>query len=74
MVSSLAYERRDLMEAYYKFRFAFPERSSELIEVALEREREVLRAVLEGKSAYEIRHPYPVSLADLYAETESYCR
>lgn len=73
MVSSLAYERSSLLEAYHKFRFAFPDRSNMLIETAQDREQEILLGALAGKPSYEIRHPYPVSLAAMYAAAASCC-
>jgi hypothetical protein len=66
MVASLAFERRALLARYEQFRFAFPERRSELLETARAREFEYLSQALEGRPAYEIVHPYPVPLHALY--------
>ena len=66
MVASLSWERRNLMAAYDQFRFAFPGRRSDWIESATERELELLATAFAGKLAYEISHPYPVSLDDLF--------
>jgi hypothetical protein len=72
MVSSLAYERGRLLSAYQQFRFAFPARSNALIETAREREERLLAQAFAGVPAYEIRHPYPVHLADLYRAAASF--
>jgi len=73
IVGSLEYERRSLLQAYHQFNFAFPGRPNKLIENARDRERDVLLTALNGKPAYEIRHPYPVSLAELYSAAVSTC-
>lgn len=65
IVHSLQYERLPFVGAYRKFRFAFPEQASALVEQAEERERALLREAFAGKPAWEVGHPYPVSLADL---------
>jgi hypothetical protein len=66
MVFSLQYERLPFMAFYMMFKFAFPERSNPLIEGAEERQREVLLRVLNGKPAYSVYHPYPVSIPVLF--------
>ena len=74
MASSLAYERLDFMGFYLKFRFAFPGKSSELVQAASEIERERLLQVLEGKPAHLVVHPYPVSLTALREAMAPLCR
>ena len=74
MEFSLAYERLDFMGYYHKFRFAFPDRASPLVENAARIERERLETVLRGKPAFSVSHPYPVSLPALYAAMEPVCR
>ncbi|HEX6383135.1 MAG TPA: hypothetical protein VF177_00560, partial [Anaerolineae bacterium] len=66
VVFSLQEERADLMSAYFKFRFAFPEARNDLIECAEEIQRDILERVLAGKDAYSVYHPYPVSIPALY--------
>jgi len=66
MVFSLQEERIDLIAAYHRFRFAFPERRNELLEEAEERQREALLRVLAGKETAAVWHPYPVSIPALY--------
>lgn len=66
MVFSLQEERADFMAYYRKFRFAFPEARNELIETLEDREREMLIAALAQLDAWEVYHPYPVSIPLLY--------
>lgn len=66
MVFSLQEERSDLMAYYYMFRFAFPDQCNPLIEQAEERQRHLLTRLLAGKDAYELYHPYPMALPDLF--------
>lgn len=66
MLFSLAEEDQRLASCYHKFRFAFPGRSNPHIEAAPERRRALLHGALDGKQAFEVRHPYPVSLPDLF--------
>jgi hypothetical protein len=73
MVSSLDYERRALTTAYQQFRFAFPDRACAALETVRERERALLVDALDDLPAYELRHPYPVGLHDLYDAADPYC-
>jgi hypothetical protein len=73
MVGSLEYERAALTTAYQQFRFAFPDRVSPALETVRERERALLADALADLPAYEIRHPYPVALHELYAAADPYC-
>lgn len=73
MLSSLQHERMDLLAAYWKLRFAFPEAASPLIEEAQVIERERLLQVFRGKPTYLVRHPYPTSLDALYDAMRRYC-
>jgi hypothetical protein len=66
MASSLQYERQRLLAAYLEFRFAFPDRSSALLEGAAERERTMLADRLAGTDAYVALHPFPPSIPRLY--------
>jgi hypothetical protein len=63
---ALAHERLGLLSYYLKFRFAFPEAASTLIEEAGERERELLNRVTAGKETYAVYHPYPVAIPALF--------
>lgn len=70
MVASLAFERGQLMKAYHQYRFAFPDRVNPYIESASQREAEILREALGGTPAFEVVHPYPVSLTALFEAVE----
>ncbi len=73
MAASLQHERLDFMSAYWKFRFAFPGRASDVVERAGEIERERLLRALAGKPAYRVGHPYPVALEALYDAISPLC-
>jgi hypothetical protein len=73
MLFSLQYERQELIGAYRKLRFAFPEAVSPLIEDAEAIEQARLLEVFAGKPAYLVRHPYPTSLDRLYDAMRRYC-
>ena len=66
MVFSLQEERMEFLSYYLKFRFAFPDLRNELIDQAERLQLEALRRALAGKDAYEIYHPYPVSIPALF--------
>jgi hypothetical protein len=66
IAASLEYERRELDAAYAQYRYAFPERTSELLEGAPRLEREILADAFVGVRAHEVRHRYPPSFDDLY--------
>jgi hypothetical protein len=66
MVFSLGEERADLLSCYRKFRFAFPERSSALLEGCEALEREMLARALGGLEAYEVLHPYPAPIPAMF--------
>lgn len=65
MISSQAAERQPLLEAYERFKFAFPARRSAFLEAVSAEEARLLRHALAGVPAYDLRHPYPVALAEL---------
>lgn len=71
MVSSIQHEQTTLARHYLALKFAFPEVKNELIEHAPELQRNILCRALAGKPAFAVRHPYPVSLAELYKAMES---
>jgi hypothetical protein len=74
MVFSLQHERLDLMAAYLKFRFAFPDAANPLIEQAEELQRKALARAFADKPAYVVRHPYPFSLRALFEAMSPYCQ
>jgi hypothetical protein len=73
MLASLAEEDQRLVSCYHKFRFAFPHRQCALLERAPGLRRSLLHAALEGKPCFEVRHPYPVALPELYRALEEVC-
>jgi hypothetical protein len=74
MVFSLQHENLELMAAYLKYRFAFPESSSDLLDQAASLQRDALAQVLADKPAFVVHHPYPVSLDALFGAMDGYCR
>jgi hypothetical protein len=66
MEFSLQYERERLLGHYQQFRFAFPDRSSALLEGIAQRERELLLERFGGTEAYVLEHPFPPSIPSLY--------
>jgi hypothetical protein len=64
MALSQRYERRSLTHRYYQFRHAFPERRSDLMEGASERELALLTRLLRPRTVLDIVHPYPGKLAE----------
>jgi hypothetical protein len=66
MVFSLCEERADLLACYRKFRFAFPERSSALLEGVHACEQEMLGQAFGGLEAYEVLHPYPAPIPAMF--------
>ena len=66
MVFSLQEERQPFMSYYYRFRFAFPERTNPFIEGASQLERELLTRALADKDSWAVYHPYPVSIPALF--------
>jgi hypothetical protein len=73
MAFSLRHESLDLLAAYLKFRFAFPDASSHVIDHAAALESDALSHALAGKPAFLVRHPYPVSLSALFDSMKRYC-
>ena len=66
MASSLAYERNDLTLLYHEARFAHPELRNQHLDTFETTQRELLGAVLAGRPAWIVTHPYPVDLAELF--------
>jgi hypothetical protein len=70
---SIQQEMQGLVEQYLDFRYAFPDRRSELIETAPATAAELLRAALADKECFLVQHPYPVPLTELYSAMRPYC-
>jgi hypothetical protein len=65
MAASLAEERAAFLAHYRQFRFAFPDRPSEVVEGAAQRERTLLSTHFDGRPVAKVSHPYPCDLTDL---------
>lgn len=70
MAFSLTHERLDFLAWYLRYRFAFPDRASPLVDRAPELERQLLAKALHGKPAHAVYHPYPARIPDLYRAVE----
>ena len=66
----LEHEWRELLSYYVRFRFAFPEARSELVEDRERRQGEALAGALAGKRAYVVSHPSPAPVAALFDALE----
>jgi hypothetical protein len=62
----LELEYAELLATYRKFRFAFPERQSELLDNLGQRLREQLGKILMNTPAFFVYHPYPVSAEAMF--------
>ena len=65
MAASLAEERAPLMVHYRQFRYAFPDRSSPLLESAGETEARLLAERLDGVPSAKVTHPHPCDVQEL---------
>lgn len=65
MAASLADERAAFLAHYRQFRYAFPERSSEAVERAEQRERSLLARHFDDRPVAKVCHPYPCDLTAL---------
>jgi len=73
MAASNWYEQQPLIAAYLGYRFAFPERRSELLETAPAVQAEALSSALAGKEAWMVSHPYPCDLGALFDAMAPVC-
>jgi hypothetical protein len=64
MQLSQQYERRTLTERYQQFRHVFPDRRSQLLDSAPERELALLTALFRDLQVRELVHPYPGKLTE----------
>ena len=65
MLHSLETERAPFLAEYQRFRFAFPDRVSPVVEAATDTQARLLERALADKPAWSVHHPYPVSIRDL---------
>jgi hypothetical protein len=65
LAAALRLQLHPLFEHYLGYRFAFPQRTSELLETAESQAYALLRRGLRGRDSFVLRHPHPVSLEEL---------
>jgi hypothetical protein len=73
MVHSNEHEEMEFFQRYRAFKFAFPQRANPFLEGALELGRSLLCSALQGKEAYRVLHPYPVSFEELFSHLQPLC-
>jgi hypothetical protein len=73
MMSSNEYEQVPFFEYYRAFKYAFPDQRNEFLENINKLQHSLLNNVLEGKEAYRVLHPYPVSFEKLFKKMQPYC-
>ena len=66
MTASMAYEHIPLMENYYAYKFAFPDRPNDLFESAGRKYASLLAEALANKKGFVVYHPNPCSFEDLF--------
>ena len=67
MVPCLSYEHRELLALRQKFRFAFPNASSPVIDHLEQTLAEGLLRIFRGKETHVVAHPYPAPVSALRA-------
>jgi hypothetical protein len=72
LATAFRLELHAAFEQYLAFRFAFPDRRSDLLENAEAVAETLLARALAGKAAFVVRHPHPVSLAMLQRAMHPY--
>ena len=73
MIYSNECEQMYLLEYYKAFKFAFPHLRNEFLENVNALQRSLLCSALEGKQAYKVFHPYPVSFEELFDHMQPFC-
>jgi hypothetical protein len=73
MASSNLYEHFHFFEHYNAFKFAFPQLRNDFLDRYDEIQTSMLASALDGKEAYQILHPYPVSLNLLFDKVQPFC-
>lgn len=70
MAASFLHEHASLFACYHKYLFAFPSRRNALLDQAEQIYRRCAVEALEGRRAYTMLHPYPVSIGALQKAIE----
>ncbi len=66
MTFSHVHHRLGFLDYYWQYRFAFPDRPNWIVDEIETIERELLRTVFAGKTAFEVLHSHPVDIPDLF--------
>jgi hypothetical protein len=66
MTFSHVHHRLGFLDYYWQYRFAFPDRPNRLVDEIESIERGLLRQLFAGKTAFEVLHPHPVDIPDLF--------
>lgn len=66
MTFSHVHHRIGFLNLYWQFRYAFPDRPNPIVEQVEGLERDLLRRVFAGKTAFEVLHPHPVAIPSLF--------
>ncbi|MFZ6004405.1 MAG: hypothetical protein ACOYXM_10790 [Actinomycetota bacterium] len=72
MVFAHQHHRLSIIGANLAARFAFPQRVSEAVAGAEERERELLHAALDDLPCFAVQHPYPVPIDATFQAMEAH--
>jgi hypothetical protein len=67
LVAALRYEWSTWEEYYIQYLYAFPHKRNFRLEVAWDKQRNLLRNILAGKQIFLVNHPYPVKLDEIYS-------
>jgi hypothetical protein len=62
MATAHVHHRREFLDAYWRFCYAFPERRNSLVDTMEERERTLLAAMVADREIVRVEHPKPVDL------------
>jgi hypothetical protein len=65
MATAHVHHRREFLDAYWRFRYAFPDRRNPLVDAMEERELELLETTIGEREVIRVEHPKPVDLGRL---------
>lgn len=66
LMASLHYEWLKWEEYYNQYAYAFPYKRNRLMDMAWDKQRELLKQILANKQIFLVSHPHPVELDELY--------
>lgn len=66
MTFSHVHHRLGFLDYYWQFRYAFPDRPNRIVDEIESIERDLLRQVFAGKTAFEVLHPHPLDIPGLF--------